>query len=362
MKTEHELPKTEDCTSWIVFSDFTKNNTNILHKNRDAMAKTICAYKSPDGVQRKWIALGSDPASVNAGINISGLAGVMNSGEPCIDPPCADNSKKSTPAMMRAILESCDNAKQAVAKLQELIDAGDYWHDKKGSIFFFCDTEEGYICETTAKDCSVQCYTRGYAVRANIWQNPNMYERSRNTIDSYLNSSARAYITMSTLNKALDDHGSITLPDIFETSRHHQMPEDCPLKRSVCGQNTNSGASLEIDRQYPGILSTLYVTMGPPRCTVYVPIPICAETLHPAMGIDELRFSNAAWKRLDELGYDAPIPGEWSKFETESLATFTKTKEQARELLNNGKQEEAVKLINATAEAIWVDAVKLLEL
>ena len=36
-----------ECTSWMVFADLTKNNTNILHKNRDSKYRNIAAYLSP---------------------------------------------------------------------------------------------------------------------------------------------------------------------------------------------------------------------------------------------------------------------------------------------------------------------------
>ena len=350
------------CTSWMVFADLTGNNTNILHKNRDSKYKNIAAYISPANSPRKWVALGNDLAGTNAGINTSGLAGVMNSGELCIDKPNANKNKKSTPEMMRVILESCDTAQQAVAKLQELQKVGDYWHGDKGSIFFFCDTREGYICEITARHCSVQKFDRSYTVRANIWQNQEMYAFSRNTITAHLHSSARAYIAIQMLNQALDRHNKIDLLDIFAASRHCQMPKESTQKRSVCGSTTNSAATLEIDRQYPDVLSALYVTIGPPRNTLYIPIPVCAEKLHPAMAVKDLRWSKAAWKRFDKLTFAADIPQEWSNFEKNSVEKFAAAKNQARQLLKNGKRSEAVKLINSTAEAIWREAAALLKL
>lgn len=36
-----------ECTSWIVFSDLTENNTNILHKKRDSKKRQIAVYLSP---------------------------------------------------------------------------------------------------------------------------------------------------------------------------------------------------------------------------------------------------------------------------------------------------------------------------
>ena len=348
-----------ECTSWMVFSDLTKNNTNILHKNRDSKARQVVAFLSPENSARKYIALGLK-GYANMGINTSGLAGVMNSGEICINPPDADKSKKTTPRIMAAILESCDTAAQAVAKLQELIKAGDYWHGPKGSIFFFMDLNEGYICETTAKFVSVQRYDNGFTVRANIWQNPGMYQQMRSTIKYYLNSSARAYIALSGLNQMLEKDGKISISGIFDLSRHWKMPDESPEKRSVCFVNTNSTASLEIDRQYPDVLSTGYITIGHPQNTVYIPVPVCAEKLHPAMEGDE--WAKMTWDRFKELGLGAPFPAEWAKFEQDFMVKYAKAKDDARKLLDAGKRAEAVKLMNSTAAEIWSDAVKLMGL
>ena len=347
-----------ECTSWMVFHDLTGNNTNILHKNRDAKERDIAVFISPADSPRKWIAIGTD-IPTNMAINASGLAGVMNSGEKCINPP-TDSSKKRTPAMMKVIMESCDTASQAVDKLKELQNAGDYWHaGGSGSIFFFLDRNEGYICEMTAKDLTVSSYKDGFAVRANIWQNPGMYKYSRSSVKSYLNSSARAYAAISGLTQMIDKSGKITPLGIFELSRSTQMPEGSSEKRCVCFTKTNSTATLEIDRQYPDVLSTGYFTLGHPRHTIYLPVPICTEKVMPAMA--DFSWSKAVWTRFDKLGLDAPIPEKWLAFEKEYMAKYNAAKAEARKLLDSGKRAEAVKLINAAAAEIWNEAAALLK-
>ena len=352
-----KLALEHECTSWMVFSDLTKNNTNILHKNRDASSENISVMISPAGAKRKWIFLGSN--SANSGMNSSGLASVVNSGELCPD-PAEDKTKKTTPALVRDVLENCDTAAQAVERLRTLVTAGDYNHGKKGSIFFFMDTKEAYICELTIKVFTAQRYDRGYAVRANIWQNPGMQAHSRNTIKGYLNSSARAYIAYSGLNKALEKNGRISVQDIMELSRHCVMPEESPEKRSVCFKRTNSASSLEIDLHYPDVLSTGYFTIGHPRHTVYIPVPICTEKILPAMG--DFSWGKASFKRLNQLGLTAPIPAAWLDFEKNSMAKYAAAKDAARKLLEQGKRAEAVKLLNDTAFSIWTEAETLLNI
>ena len=354
-----------ECTSWMVFADLTQNNTNILHKNRDSRYRDIAVFLSPANSPRKWVALGNNPssnpaidASANMAINSSGLAGVMNSGEKCIH-KADDQSKKCTPAVMRAVIESCDTAAQAVEKLRSLLKAGDYCHGDKGSIFFFCDLKEGYVCELTAKELSVVRYDKGYTVRANIWINPGMQQLSRNFHKAYLNSANRMYVTISGLNAALDKGGKITLQDIFAVSRSHKLPADIADRRSVCYNNTNSAASLEIDREYPGVLSTAYVTIGHPLHTLYIPVPICTEKVLPAM--NNKAWSKAAFDRFDKLGLQ-DIPAEWVKFERDSMNQYRSAQAKSRSFLKNGKRAEAVKLLNQTAHAIWQKAAELLQL
>ena len=350
----HEV---QACTSWMVFEDFTKNNTHILHKNRDSDSRKVSVALSPEASPRRWI--GQWSAGVTSGINSSGLAGAMNAGEICIDPPKV-KGKKTTQNILRVILESCDSAAQAVEKLREIIAEGNYYHGKSGSVFLFMDPREGYVCEITAKVCSVQRYDNGYTVRASNWRNHDMNKYIRSDINRYLKASVREYVATAGLNKMIDEHNQITIPDIFELSRQVQVPGKSPLKRALCGRSTNSTATFEIDKKYPGVLSTAYLTVGPPRHTVYIPIPICINNLPSAL--KSLKWSAAAFKRSDELNFDAPIPEEWTAFEKKSMAQYAAAKAEARKLLDANKHDEAVKLLNSTAWAIWKEAAVLLKI
>ena len=41
------------CTSWMVFSDFTGNGTNILHKNRDSASRKVFISSNQPGAARR---------------------------------------------------------------------------------------------------------------------------------------------------------------------------------------------------------------------------------------------------------------------------------------------------------------------
>ena len=345
-----------ECTSWIIFSDLTKNNTNILHKNRDASPKNVRVMLSEKDSPRRWIGLGNDK-SLCMGMNASGLAAIMNSGEICVD-FSTDTSKKSTPAILRFILETCDTAAEAAAAIRKQISLGDYSHGgKKGSIFFFTDPKEGYICEMTAKFCSVQRYDKSYTFRANIWHNPGMAQFSRNGVKRFLDSCGRESVVLDIFNSALEKNGKLTLTDVLKLSRQDKQMEGSPLERSVCFKYTNSASSLVIHREFPQTLSSLWVLIGHPRHTIYVPIPLCAEKLLPSMLTPE--WSAASWKRFTELGLHAEIPARWTTLEKQSIVSYGKAVSDAEKLLRGGKKARAVKLLNQTASGIWKKAEAL---
>ncbi|MCQ2378709.1 MAG: C45 family peptidase [Victivallaceae bacterium] len=353
-----------ECTSWMILHDLTKNNTHLLHKNRDAKYRNLMALKSPAGAPRKWIGLGdgnldSPVRSVCMGMNVSGLAVVVNSGEPTVEPSRA-GADMGTPAILRSCLENCDTAAQAVEHLRSFVATGKYSHGNRGSIFIFVDTKEGYIAEVTAERVSIVRYDHGYAFRANIWHNPDMASVADNAAPAFLNSCNREFMVLTALNAALRSRERIAVSDFRVMARDAQTPEKSPIDRTLCSKSTNSAATFEIDREFPGVLSTAYLWIGPPRHTVCVPVPVCVESYEEKM--TDLVWSGAAWKRFDEKGFDAEVSPEWLEFEKNAEKTYGDARDKARFLLREGKKDEAVATLNSTASALWRDAEKLMGL
>ena len=364
-KADNDDIYSHECTSWMVFSELTGNNTILIHKNRDAGARKILPMKSPDGAPRKWIGLGdlapeqTDPENVCMGLNASGLIVIVNSGEQSIEHSDADATVE-TPAITKICLAECDTAAQAVDKLGEIRRNRQYAHGEKGSIFFFMDTKEGYMVEMTAERCSVVRHDRGYVLRANIWHHSDMALVSDNSIKSWLDSCNREYIVINGLNRAWRDHGRLTVADMLEISRVAVSPEDSPMPRALCFKSTNSSSTLEVHLTYPDVLSTGYFLIGPLRHTVLVPVPVCVEKYHPAML--DLTWSSTAWQRFEEKGFGAEVPAEWLAFEESMLKEYTAALKTAETLLDAGKRDEAIKLLNEKAYSIWENAVKVLKL
>ena len=345
-----------ECTSWMVFSDLFGKDAHVLHKNRDAPVRNVAVKQSAPDAHFRWIGLGNGESVPCMGMNVCGLAGAMNSGELCVDPP--DNTTgKSTPKMLRAILENCGTAAAAVKKLRQLLRAGDYSHGKRGSIFFFLDPKEGYICETTAKVCTVQRYREGYAFRANVWRNPGMAQLSRIPPLEYLDSCGRESVVRTALNDALERKRRIDLEDILALAREDKPAKNSPLQRSIFSKTTNSAATLVIHREFPTVLSTMYALVGQPRHTVCLPIPICAENL--GSRLTEPVWSDAARARFEKLGLHSEIPEEWTAFEKKAMREYEKASAKALELLRKGDEKQAVRTLSRAAEKIWCEAFKL---
>ncbi|NMA47322.1 MAG: hypothetical protein GX945_12250 [Lentisphaerae bacterium] len=339
-----------ECTSWMLFHDLTGNNSNILHKNRDSHVKGIGVLTNQTPGSLKWIGLGSiADHSATMGMNEAGLAVVVNSGEPCTDNNPAN--EWGTPQILMRMLDKCKLAGEALACLQNMLRNGKYSHGKKGSIFFFMDVNEGYIAECTAHFCSPVKFDHGYCYRANIWHNPDMARYSVNNPTDHLNSAIRELQVYSMLNRALATRdGIITCPDIWELARNTHMPK-AENKYGVCNAKTNSTSTLEIDREYPDTLSTMFATIGPPRHTSYLPIPICVTDMPAAMHTQP-DWSDAACKRFEEQGLDASV-ANWIACEEEMLSAYRQAQAEARALLRQGKRPEAVALLNAAAQNAW---------
>ena len=336
-----EDPELEhECTSWMVFPDMA-GGYRILHKNRDAKPRDIAISRWSDSSKHKWIGLGS-AGSPNMGISEKGLAIVMNSGEATFENEPAEEGRMGTPSIARYLLENTTTAAEAVAEFQKIIDRRGYTHEKRGSIFFIMDLKEGYVIECTAHHALPVRVADGIHVRANIWKNPGMAKYTRNSCKATMNSASREFQATTNLNLAVDDHGKITIEDIANISRLLGDVEAIGNERGVCGKTTNSAATLLLDEEFPDVLSAEFVTIGPPRHTAYLPVPICIEDI-PADILDET-WSKASFARFDKDGleFDCTV---WKQLETDLRNDFMVASDKARQLLRDGKRDAAVEIM-----------------
>lgn len=333
-----------ECTSWMLFPELT-GGPMILHKNRDSGKKDIRLIKSDGDAQIKWLGLGDENPCM--GFNEKGVACVMNSGETTPEFAPAEEGRLTTPEILVQILGNTKNAKEALKMLTAFIENGQYTHKERGSIFFIMDTKGGYIAELTAKRVMPVVVTGDMTIRANIWHNPGMAQFSRSSIKSTMNSQSREFQAAKGLNEALEKKGVIELEDIWRTSRMRGTMESVMTEHGLCNKTTNSAATIAIDKDFPNMLSTMYVAIGPVGHTMYIPAPICLKEI--PQDIADRSWSKATFARRDASGlaFDSDV---WLPHEKAVMAIYRPALAKAKEAMRNRRRREAQDILNDAFE------------
>ena len=333
-----------ECTSWMLFPELT-GGPMILHKNRDSGKKDIRLIKSDGDAKIKWLGLGDDNPCM--GFNEKGVACVMNSGETTPEFAPAIEGRLTTPEILVQILGNTKNAKEALKMLTGFIENGQYTHKERGSIFFIMDTKGGYIAELTAKRVMPVVVTGNMTIRANIWHNPGMAQFSRSGIKSTMNSQSREFQAAKGLNEALEKKGVIELEDIWRTSRMRGTMESVMTEHGLCNKTTNSAATIAIDKDFPNMLSTMYVAIGPVGHTMYIPAPICLKEI--PQDIADRSWSKAAFARRDASGlaFDSDV---WLPHEKAVMAIYRPALAKAKKAMQNRRRKDAQDILNDAFE------------
>ena len=333
-----------ECTSWMLFPELT-GGPMILHKNRDSGKKDIRLIKSDHDAKIKWLGLGDENPCM--GFNEKGVACVMNSGETTPEFAPATEGRLTTPEILVQILGNTKNAKEALKMLTGFIENGQYTHKERGSIFFIMDTKGGYIAELTAKRVMPVVVTGNMTIRANIWHNPGMAQFSRSGIKSTMNSQSREFQAAKGLNEALEKKGVIELEDIWRTSRMRGTMESVMTEHGLCNKTTNSAATIAIDKDFPNMLSTMYVAIGPVGHTMYIPAPICLKEI--PQDIADRSWSKAAFARREQhgLSFDSDV---WLPHEKAAMAIYRPALAKAKKAMQNRSRKDAQDILNDAFE------------
>ena len=290
-----KTPAPHECTSWIIMPDLTKGKQIILHKNRDSSSRFLAGLQRSVPGKFSWIGHGNYGSSgANCGINSKGLAVAMNSGDRTRE---NNVSGLNTTLIARILLEECADAPSAVKLLEKMVKKGAYVHGKSGSMWFIADSKTAYVVEHNAKYLHAQALKSGLAVRGNAWHFPEMIVHSQQKHKDLVINNRRVYTVREKLiHKAFHKRGEVQVEDCIAASRITRFPED-PKCYPLCGKLTNAASSFVIDREFPEDLSYTAFAFGPPRHTVYIPVPVTLKK-YP----DELlsgRFCNEIFKRFE---------------------------------------------------------------
>ncbi len=326
----HRPEPAHECTSWIVMPELTGGKYMMLHKNRDSSSKHLAVVRCASKGKHAWIGLGDFGFMyANMGINDAGLAVGMNSGS---------RSKAETVAglgttwIARILLEETAAAADAVALLEKIVAEKAYHHGKSGSIWFIADAKESFIVEHDADYFKAAPVQHGLAVRANVWNYPEMAKHATtSTLDFLSNNYREDMLRQKLIGDVFYTKYNIEQHDVAAASRLRRMVDECVYP--LCGSRTNSAATFTIDTEFPDILSTAWLACGPIRSTVYIPVPAILENIP-----DDLlngSFSNAAFRAAAKQGLDSSIR-KFVEIEQKMTANHEKALSEARALLRRG--------------------------
>lgn len=351
-----KTPSPHECTSWIIMPDLTGGKQMILHKNRDSSARYLAgSIRSVPG-KYSWIGHGNfGNIGVNNGINSCGLAVAMNSGDRTRE---NNTAGLNTVLIARILLEECADANSAVKLLEEMLRFGAYAHGQSGSMWFLVDGKNAFVVEHNAKYIHAGRIESGLAVRANAWKFPEMVVHSLQIPEDVAGNNHRVYAVRKRLiHDAFHKTGIVTPGDSIAASRITKIPE-APKSYPLCGSLTVSAATFVIDREFPKDLSYVLFAFGPPRHTVYIPLPSTLKN-YPEKLLSG-SFSNEVFKRFQKKS-PWKDEKELQAFEAEMSSRHQAALDKARKLLKSGVKDarkQAARLLEKTFWKNWQAAEK----
>ncbi|MBE6366383.1 MAG: hypothetical protein E7052_00530 [Lentisphaerae bacterium] len=340
LKDNDEHNPSHECTSWVAMSDITDGKSILIHKNRDSKGRPLTLMRRAVPGKHAWIGNGGlTSLCPTQGINDKGVVILMNSGDPM---PEVENSQYGIPTgvICRILLEECGTAQAAVKLLEKIIADRAYSHVDSGSIWFIGDKDNVYIVENTARRTVSKAVNSGFTARANAFHYPELQIYSLRSPLSMVMHGRREYaVRERMLEQAWRKNGLVTPQDSADASRISQIPEE-PKCYPPCGRSTISACTFVIDKEFPEILSTAYMTFSSPASSCYLPIPVVVSSIP-----DELmngQYSARAFKRMDKKVPFLPEK-ELKALENKLYQRHTSAVEEARKALRNRTAPDKVK-------------------
>lgn len=243
--------------------------------------------------------------------------------------------------ILRYIAERCADLQEAAAVLKKFHDTGLV---RSGSLYLLADLNSGMILEGTAVRYASAVLKSGFEVRANNHLLPGMRMISGRSKKSFLNGESRRFDASEFLRKTLVSKGSISPADLMKLARLRDPEQEKAGFRQVCMKNTLASTMFVPDRMYPRYLSATFVSLGPTRHTVFLPVPMGVSAVPESL-------TNGEWgKKALALAKKLPLEHskipEFEKLEDKFITEFFDVREKARLLLLAGKHAEAVKLLD----------------
>ena len=351
------------CTSWVLRPEVTRSGRMIVQKILDNPQSPLDAdfRVAPNGW--RWMRIGRHNGPSMA-MNEKGVAITANCGDKNGDEP----SRKGRQTfysfeLLWHVVRNCATAEEGVRELKHigrnrLFRMPGNMPVKYGTILMVADAKRAFMVEIGDGYCEAMEITSGIDVVANAWRLPGCEAVSVGNGQDIRANRAREVCAVKALQANQVD-GKYTVRGCFDASRRIRGPKYLDRYPFVPRNSESKNMSLmsgcfEIDPEFPAYLSCSYVSLGPQRHTVYLPVPMAVRQLPDKMR--DGRWAQMAFAHQEAFG---PEHGDLQKFielEDKFLKEFDAARARARQLLRAGKNNEAVKLLNDTFERQYAEA------
>ena len=341
-------------TEWMILPKgatsglMTMHVTRDLTKNAKAAPRLVYDGRKQYGGKYKFLRVCNNQYCI-AGINEKGLGVIFTGGDPTSDKNPAASNQNLTPHNATVImLRRFAAAEQAVKYMH----AGFKRHQIVGSaIYLVADPYRAFVVECSPRHFASWELPHAFCVYTHCWKLPGMDDGSVGSADRAQWNYQREWTAREFLRQAMEkNHRMIPLSESMAVSR---LAAHETGKKTVLNGPSNATSfvafTFELDPEYSDYLSTVYAAFGPPRHTIYMPVPFIAADKLPTDLLNQ-RTVEAAIKRRNEAAKDAAVDPELVKFQNKILADFAKARYRARQMLRSDRGKDAEKLLRETME------------
>ena len=351
-------------TSWIVKPAASTSDRMQLFSSRadKPLPRTIKVDAPKSAKQFKSMRFGDkDKGFAFAGINSRGVAVAFTDAGPTTEKPNTPKNGEHIYTGSYAvdqILRHCKNAKQAVDMLNK---AGQKGYISGAMIFLIVDPDQAFIFEGSPRHKASYRLGLNYAVYTNVWKLPGMEDASVRVPKDFPIYAQREWVAKTGIIRARKGDRKVSVPEAIAVSRLNAADTKREDVAGAPSEKDSIDAYLfEIDKKHPGILSCVYVAMGPQRHTVYLPVPLGAIDALPSELVNGVwaPFGDAAAKKSTS---ETPVSDEIIEFERCMHQEFNDIRYKAAQLLAEGKTDEAKTLLRDTLKSQTREVLKFMQ-
>ena len=245
--------------------------------------------------------------------------------------------------MLRLLAERCADVAEAEALMRKLHRAGIV---RGSSIYLLADLNRGIVIETTGRHLAAAPVDFGFEARANNLELPGTLSLNGalwSKRESFLLGENRRYSANEFLSTRLREKGALSPLDLMDCSRQRDPEMEKQNWRQVCMADTIASTLMVPDRAYPDMLSTVFIAMGPPRHTIYLPVPFGTTEFPEELANGDMGL--IAFAIRDKYGLDHEHLPRFQALEQELMDEYIPVREQARILLRQNRSKEAAELL-----------------